>query len=176
MVAHCSINTEGNYAHHNSSLDKNPKESSFSKFLEKTPTIGTNNPPKTNTKYKEVFLNSANFTNNKSLLMSTGNYPHSTTTNVRNQKRVITTEPHEAYEYETDSLSTLTKLHTRNLKQFYDDPVVMNNLKQLTQGSEEYHGVELNPFELKKNSFSKEMKSVKSKDKDANKINILREK
>jgi hypothetical protein len=70
----------------------------------------------------------------------------------------------------------LTKLHTRNLKQFYDDPVVMNNLKQLTQGSEEYHGVQLNPFELKKNSFSKEIKSVKSKDKDANKINILREK
>jgi hypothetical protein len=62
------------------------------------------------------------------------------------------------------------------LKQFYDDPVVMNNLKQLTQGPEEYHGAHLNPFELKKNSFSKEIKSVKSKDKDANKINILREK
>ncbi len=52
----------------------------------------------------------------------------------------------------------------------------MNNLKQLTQGPEEYHGAHLNPFELKKNSFSKEIKSVKSKDKDANKINILREK
>ncbi len=53
----------------------------------------------------------------------------------------------------------------------------MNNLKQLTQGSEEYGGgMQLNPFELKKNSFSKEIKSVKSKEKDSNKVNVLREK
>jgi hypothetical protein len=71
--------------------------------------------------------------------MSTGNYPAS---NFRGQKRVITTEPHEAYEHD-DSLSTLTKLNHRNLKQFYDDPVVLNNLKQLTQQSEEFFVVNL---------------------------------
>lgn len=65
--------------------------------------------------------------------MSTGNYPHSTTTNMRGQKRVITTQPHEAYGYDNDSLSTLSKVNTRNLKQFTEDPVVMNNLKQFTQ-------------------------------------------
>lgn len=61
-------------------------------------------------------------------------------------------------------MSTLTKLNHRNLKQFYDDPVVFNNLKQLTQQSEDFGPtISLNPFELKKNSFSKEIKSVKSK-------------
>lgn len=50
-----------------------------------------------NAKYNEVFLNSANFSanaQNKSLMNSTGNYPLSITTNMRGQKRVITTEPH----------------------------------------------------------------------------------
>lgn len=132
-----------------------------------------------NSKYREIFVNSASFnatTANKSLLNSTGNYTHSMTTNVRGQKRVITTEPHEAYDYENDSLSTLTKLNQRNFKQFYDDPVVMNNLKQLTQQSEDYtpSSMQLNPFELKKSSFSKEIKSVKSKEKD--KLGGMREK
>ena len=73
-------------------------------------------------------------------------------------------------------MSTLTKLHSRNFKQFYEDPVVLKNLKQLTQQSEEYNAnvQELNPFELKKNSFSKEIKSVKSKEKD--KFVMMREK
>ena len=53
----------------------------------------------------------------------------------------------------------------------------MNNLKQLTQQSENYGPtVNLNPFELKKNSFSKEIKSVKSKEKDKDKISLMREK
>jgi len=91
-----------------------------------------------NSRYKEIYVNSANLTgctNNKNFIMSTGGYSNYTTTNLRGLKRVITTEPHEAYDYENDSLSTLTKLNHRNLKQFYDDPVVFNNLKQLTQQS-----------------------------------------
>jgi hypothetical protein len=69
------------------------------------------------------------------------------------------------------------------LKQFYDDPVVLNNLKQLTQQSEELTpAVQLNPFDLKKNSFSKEIKFIKSKEKEKererekDKLTFLREK
>lgn len=119
-----------------------------------------------NSRYKEIFMNSENLkeTGSKNFIMSTANYSNSTTTNLRGLKRMITTEPHEAYDYENDSLSTLTKLNHRNYKQFIDDPVVMNNLKQFTQQSEEFgHSISLTPFDLKKNSFSKEVKNAKSK-------------
>ena len=95
-------------------------------------------------------MNSATFANtaNNKSLMSTINYgnstagnnshnSHNSSSNYRGLKKMmIITQPHENYEYDdSNSISTQSKIH-RNLKQFYDDPVVMDNLKQLTQQSD----------------------------------------